>query len=191
MDKNEEKVISEMDGLLRRNLAACQAQTEMETLLQCRRLVVLRSCPMPVFTGFLKELNALYRKKKMDTEAQGNHFDFQLMIIGKETDATFIEQNWSGLYELAGIEGSYTYEKMIHTQGVWLTRRPEKVLFFSRVLSDENYMNIYEAVEQMDAECAICYNFNSVLTEITDMKKYMTTLRLWLAVGAWYWERNR
>ena len=146
---------------------------------------------MTLFIIFLQKLNELYLKKMMDTEAQGNNFDFRLMIIGKETDASFIEQNWSGSYELLGIEGSYTYEKITHTQNFSMTERPEKVLFFSRVLSDENYMNIYEVVEQMDAKCAICYNFNSVLTEIRNMKKYMTTLRLWLAVGAWYWERNR
>ena len=41
MDINEDKIISEMDGMLRRSLADCQAETEMETLLQCKRLVVI------------------------------------------------------------------------------------------------------------------------------------------------------
>lgn len=191
MDNQDEKVIAAVDRMVRRDLEAVVAKTEMAALLESRELVVLRSCPAPVFAGFLDQLDRLYQTGKFQMQAEKRDPRPRLYIVGKEADIPLIEQHWSGSYELSAIEGTYTYDKIMRAEAFRTAPCPETVLFFSRVLSDENYINIYEIVERMDFKRPLCYDFNGKLTEITDMKKYMAALRLWLAAGAWYWERNR
>lgn len=177
MEENE--VIIGFDKLIKQELEKLAYAVDVKSLERLERLIILRSGPLSAFARLLQQMNSASVTP-------------ELLVIGKPSDAQTLDDLVPGRWQLLGVEGSYTSDKLaVHAQ-TFRDFAADGVLFLSRTMPDTNYMNIYEVIEQtFYAHTVFCSDFDGELSQINDMQMYMATLRLHLAMGQWYWERSK
>lgn len=171
----ENKIITEFDSLIKSKLDNLLTSIDFEKIAKCKRLIILRSAPVNILEQFLKRLGEV-------------NPDVMIFFVGKESDVESISNVWNQSYRLIGIEGSYTFEKIKKYQEALDEFDADNILFFSWVIPDESYMNIYELVEQMNIKNVFCCNFDMELMQIKEMRKYLSTLKVHLDMADWYWK---
>lgn len=139
-------------------------------------LVILRSCPLPVFERFLEKLKA----------ANPN---CNLLVIGKAQDAQCVERIYGKACKVIVIEGKYSAAEILEHSSELEQHHAQKLILFSRTIHDGDYLNIYETAAELAFQGSVyCQDANNDTYFMKDMSQYVSVLKLHKALCEWFWQ---
>lgn len=140
------------------------------TLSNSKRTLYVRSCQTVIFKSFIM---AGYMEKD------------NALLVGKNTDAELLESTGYGNCKILHIDGNYTMDNIKPYINEIEAYRPERIVYFSRSVSDGDYANIYKVIDGLNKvnmqEHAnqlqiICFDFNLNCYEINDIHIFADTI---------------